>query len=90
MTHEALARRAIDKAKADVARYGYTIQSMVFAQYTDENGKQDIRAFQWKRYESRSEAIRLISWAASNGRTVTLTPAGRFIAINKLFETNKL
>lgn len=64
----------VDAAKQDVASYGGSLESMVFADYINEHNESATRAFQWARPTSRIEFDRFISWCIKNKRVVRVVP----------------
>lgn len=65
---------ALARAQADVAQYGDSLETMIFADYVDEDGIATTRPFQWARHESRQEFARFMSWCIKNNRFVRVTP----------------
>jgi len=65
---------ALERAQADVEKYGESLDTMVFADYVDEDGIATTRPFQWAREASRKEFARFMSWCIKNQRFVRVTP----------------
>lgn len=66
--------QALLKAQEDVAIHGESLETMIFADYVDEDGVATTRPFQWARKESRHEFARFMSWCIKNQRFVRVTP----------------
>ena len=67
-------KAAIARAESDVAEHGDSLDTMIFADYVDEDGIATTRPFQWARKESRHEFTRFMSWCIKNRRFVRITP----------------
>lgn len=65
---------SLEQAREDVTRYGGSLDTMIFADYVDEDGKTATRPFQWSRLESRIEFTRFMGWCIKHKRNVRITP----------------